>query len=1249
MRRLLGGIVAAGLTVAAALAAGAPATSPADTDQCAPPTGDQVCAGVGTVDASWHVGASAGQYASDGSFVDPENGSYDPAGHSTRRRSSYGIQSRLSARAIVVQDPDSGERFALVKNDFYIPQDLVYRRAAQIVAEDRPDLGIDATNMTMAVTHNHNSPFYASSSWGVWTFQDVFDVRFFEYMAHRMAEAVEMAADDLRPVRVGAAVVDFDKTHRHSYGPAIADDGTPAGYPKADSVHDVTVIRFDDVSDPADPEPFINLLNWGQHPESLNGNDLISADYLGPLERMLDRETGATTLFTQGAVGTAEPERSEWHSVHERLEFSHREYAQAEFGARLIANAAEQAADGVEQCGAPGGPARCVPFGTDLPVEFADHWYPGPLTHPYPTVSNCRADSGLAGDPLLPIVGLPDCEGLEDGLNDLADLVGLPGPGDIPFYPIDPGLSTDDFQAAGIPVPENYGAPSYTGLQEDIDVHLQAFRLGDILFTVCPCEEFKDQWQNIVTRTDTTNGNEYVGFDWSTDSDGDPDLDCTQEGNGSYSSDGSSIGDGSGTGTWSCPNPQDVSGPPLTGITDLKFNRFRAQVRNDAAGWNNLENVLSADSEPADPTQIKGNFTHDDTHDDLGYELTVPMAMGNDYNGYIPPYREFQRGDHYRKALAGWGPHSSDYMATRLVTLGRLFKDPGYTLPPDQVTESAYDPKVQADLAVNEQRAEALGDTGGAAIAAYEASLPDDGGNAEVVTQPQDIERFGAALFTWNGGSNFTDNPQVRVELETAPGVWEDYADQSGEIPVTLAFPQGENVASYTQGDQRWHWTADFEAFVAGYEDQTFNTGDRDPVTPAGTYRFVVHGQRRDGGQVVDYDLTSDEFQVSPWQGILVQDFNLEPDGTMSFSVGPTSTYNDVVGGCDPPVSDQIGPIDYPDSYAGSDPRVARFIRNERQAFPDPADRCNPDQIEWFCLTCTFRPWVDFGDAQSAQVTITLTDDATELVSATKQPNGRWRTQRALQPGESAQVLGGGVLDSYGNTNEPSGILSKASTPPLDSDGDGVLDTDDQCPAEAGPPSNGGCPITPPPPDDGDGDGVPDAADQCPQTPGPIDGFGCPPSPPGSGLPIQPTQPVQPQPANCETRHAGTPGGDSLLGTLEGDLLLGLRGGDRIRGSDGPDCVFGGRGKDFVDGEAGDDLVRGGDGRDLARGGAGADVVSGGRGRDRIKGGDGDDALRAVDGDPDRLNCGLGADRARIGPGDRTTGCERVKRIRFRA
>ena len=188
----------------------------------------------------------------------------------------------------------------------------------------------------MAVTHNHSSPMYSSTAWGVWAFQDVYDVRFFEYVATFMARAVRQAAAQLKPARVGASVSQFDKTHRHSFGGAVADDGTPAGYPVSDIDKDLTVLRFDDVSTPGKPKPIATLVNWGGHPEFLDGNDLISADYIGPMERMTDRRTRGVTIFTQGDVGTAEPERSANHSIHERLEFTHREYAQADYAGYLI-------------------------------------------------------------------------------------------------------------------------------------------------------------------------------------------------------------------------------------------------------------------------------------------------------------------------------------------------------------------------------------------------------------------------------------------------------------------------------------------------------------------------------------------------------------------------------------------------------------------------------------------------------------------------------------------------------------------------------------------------------------------------------------------------------------------------------------------------------------------------------------------------------------------------------------------------
>lgn len=920
-------------------------------------------AGVAVVDATWHVGAAAGQYASD-PFVDEGDptvfaGShgFDPHHHQLRRVPSYGIQSRLTVRALVVEGPD-GTRAALVKNDLYIPQDILWRRTAQIL--EGGDSGIDREHLAIMVSHNHSSPYYSSTSWGPWLFQDSFDLRFFEYYAQRMARAVEEAAAGLVPVRMGASVTQFDKTHRHSYGPAIGDDGTPAGYPHSDNDHDMMVVRFDDVSDPRRPQPLAVLANFGLHPEFLEGNDLVTADYIGPLERMVDRATGAVLLWSQGSVGTAEPERSTYHSIHERLEFTHTDYAQAERGARLMADAIIDTWRDVDRV-TPEDPDRFLPFAEGFPVAMVDRIFPGPLSHPYPSVSNCRTDRALGGRPQAPILGLPDCAG--------------------PQLPVNPGITTDELQAAGIPVPENYSAPSYTGLEETLAVHLQAVRLGDLLLAICPCEQWSDQTKNVKTRTDRAQDNIWVGFDWS--------ARCSQNEDG----------------TWACPNPRNEA-ETLT-VSDAAFQKMRAQVRNDAAGWNDPEEVAWAESEPAEPAEIKGNYTHTELPPELGYGMTMTIGMANDYIGYIATYREYQRGDHYRKALTGFGPHSSDYLATRLVQMGGFLK--GGPEPGDE-SDALLAAKNPPDQASADARAAALGAIAAAAIPAYEASLPDDGGAAEITRQPADIQRFDAAVFSWIGGSNYTDDPVVRVERKLGQA-WKPYADMTGEVVVTVEFPENaqEGLAPYLQGDLEWEWTAHFEAFSSDLDD----LGERKGVTQVGTYRFVVDGLRREGGEAAPYRLESEPFAVKPWKGVTVEDIRVDADGRVSFLVGPTTEIEVPTTDGSGSLTAVIGPIDYPDSYEST----ARFIREERTFRRDPSSPDDPSLFEWYCFTCSFRPWADTGEVASALVTIERSDGTVEVAPASLDADGRWRTAVTLRPGDRAYVAEEGVTSEHDEVN----------------------------------------------------------------------------------------------------------------------------------------------------------------------------------------------------------------------------------------
>jgi hypothetical protein len=88
------------------------------------------------------------------------------------------------------------------------------------------------------------------------------------------------------------------------------------------------------------------------------------------------------------------------------------------------------------------------------------------------------------------------------------------------------------------------------------------------------------------------------------------------------------------------------------------------------------------------------------------------------------------------------------------------------------------------------------------------------------------------------------------------------------------------------------------------------------------------------------------------------------------------------------------------------------------------------------------------------------------------------------------------AINAVGESEEstPSATITPVGPPPpVDSDSDGVADAQDQCPTQAGPAGNNGCPVVAVPPlADSDSDGVPDTQDQCPTQAGPAGNNGCP-------------------------------------------------------------------------------------------------------------------------------------------------------------
>jgi hypothetical protein len=389
---------------------------------------------------------------------------------------------------------------------------------------------------------------------------------------------------------------------------------------------------------------------------------------------------------------------------------------------------------------------------------------------------------------------------------------------------------------------------------------------------------------------------------------------------------------------------------------------MNAEIHNDAAGWDSPANVAAALSEPADPSKIFGNFTKDELPANLGYALAVGVGHAGDYNGYTVSFREYQSRDSYRKALTSYGPHTADYMATRLVKMAGFLKG-GPAVPDEPLA-----PLAAADEARQQALAVALGQASAAALDNYDASLADDVGPAAVVTPAKDITRFAGTSLTWRGGDNAVDQPRVRVD-RLVNGTWQPHADQTGEVPVQVSLPKGvQGLANARTGSQEWLWTAAFEAYHA--------FPSRLGSTPTGRYRFVVDGLIRSGRANVPYHVES-PFTVSAWNGVVARDLRREADGRLSFVVDP---------------------VVYPRTYSSP----FRFVADDHNTV--------------LCKTCTFRPWASTAAVASASLTVTRDRGASRVVPAVYE-NGRWYVTTDLVKGEVAVVAPGNVRDTNGESN----------------------------------------------------------------------------------------------------------------------------------------------------------------------------------------------------------------------------------------
>ncbi|HEX9617795.1 MAG TPA: hypothetical protein VGA03_10295 [Anaerolineales bacterium] len=244
-----------------------------------------------------------------------------------RAHRSEGVHDATFAKALVLSNDERlDQACAIVAVDVCKMPDQLTDEVRGAVERE---LGIPAAHTIIAAKHIHSGPDTDGTGEP--------EVRYTHVLKEKLFEAVQEAASRIQPARAGSA--SGRENTISQYRRLLADDGhvvmnwepwplehlvAVLGVPDPE----VGVLKVEDLSG----QTLCILFNHAGHPNVLSGdNYLISAEYPGHAERLLEEEFGGMAMFVNGAQGTMDIDglgRRDWAEM-ERL------------GAKLAAAVAE--------------------------------------------------------------------------------------------------------------------------------------------------------------------------------------------------------------------------------------------------------------------------------------------------------------------------------------------------------------------------------------------------------------------------------------------------------------------------------------------------------------------------------------------------------------------------------------------------------------------------------------------------------------------------------------------------------------------------------------------------------------------------------------------------------------------------------------------------------------------------------------------------------------------------------------------
>lgn len=218
-------------------------------------------------------------------------------GYTVQECVSESIEQELTATALALAD--EATKVVLIACDILFIQSPHVDRIRERVGAA---IDIPADHVLINASHTHLGPMIPG--WQADTpCQEELQQRYLATLEESLVGVATMADRQLQPARIGAATgraeIGINRRERLPDGSILIGDN-----PDGPVDHDVGVIRIDDLSG----KPICTVMTAAAHTIVLGPKTPhLSPDYVGPAREIVERATGALSLFFQGAAGNVSP------------------------------------------------------------------------------------------------------------------------------------------------------------------------------------------------------------------------------------------------------------------------------------------------------------------------------------------------------------------------------------------------------------------------------------------------------------------------------------------------------------------------------------------------------------------------------------------------------------------------------------------------------------------------------------------------------------------------------------------------------------------------------------------------------------------------------------------------------------------------------------------------------------------------------------------------------------------------------